>query len=756
MPLSARTKRKGPENTNAEQRTTDVAPVKRQRVSRACDQCRTAREKCDGIDPCFACASQNRQCSYSSNPKRRGIQPGYIRTLELALAWTFHKIPGSEAALNSMLAQESAPGQSLFIGKDTVESKRLHKRWRKSGFHRDVDRILSGNDGFPSGSDKLSPPDDDSDSDEEATKEEQSKNPIDPLSTLTPASLNGEPILDTVPPYSTTTRPQHAAFVPSSHRSSHLGVASERTLHLPPNHWRLLDVYFAYTHCWFPIIEKHDLLKISYTYPDSGLVVSLDAPGSAAHAELWAVLALAAFQDAGSLAGGYAEQVECPSPQAIYDIARSLIPREEGHHEIGNVKALLLLALVNIGKNSLKSAWIMTGKATRIAYTLGLGADGGTNSPRKTHVFLACFVLDTLVSAQLGQNPYIKVGDIDLTNSLGEDGLEEWQPWTSCAGFGSYAQSQFRSPLRSLSTFNQITKIHEIFNQTSAARGFLSHTYVPEDQENLLTSLRQSINSQSASSPFVLTGKDDGGTIPSAFLLRLLYLVALTTLGVTCPETTASSILDLIEQFVSKHGLCGAPSIFLSCIDLAHKRIPPDVLTDEVVDRWNTVEASLRSIWVRSDEPQAHGAPQTAVKARQRSTATNNSDSFIPQNMVATNHTEPRRSSSQATTYLPPTTNRAGPFSHRPPTTATAATNLPEPPLAPLPPSVPFLPSHHNRMAFDYDDALLNDFAFLDTTDHVGTDTKFMENLGFAPGSDLSDVLGPDFASYERSFGSFV
>ncbi|RNJ60260.1 hypothetical protein D7B24_008641 [Verticillium nonalfalfae] len=128
--------------------TSTSGPVKRQRVSRACDQCRSsAREKCDGIQPqCFACVSLNRECTYNVAPKKRGVQTGLIRTLESALVWVFEQFPGTEAALNDLLAQESGP-ESLLIGKESEAGSRLHRRWRKSKTCKEIDRLLSGRDG---------------------------------------------------------------------------------------------------------------------------------------------------------------------------------------------------------------------------------------------------------------------------------------------------------------------------------------------------------------------------------------------------------------------------------------------------------------------------------------------------------------------------------------------------------------------------------------------------------------------------------
>jgi hypothetical protein len=65
---------------------------------------------------------------------------------------------------------------------------------------------------------------------------------------------------------------------------------------LPSSLWQLIDVYYAYTHCWLPIVEKQNLLKVAYSYPDDGLGINLKEAGSGNHAELWSVLALASFQ----------------------------------------------------------------------------------------------------------------------------------------------------------------------------------------------------------------------------------------------------------------------------------------------------------------------------------------------------------------------------------------------------------------------------------------------------------------------------
>ena len=105
---------------------TESTPAKRSRVSRACDQCRASREKCDGVKPvCHTCNSQKRACTYDEPPKKRGIQPNYIRTLELTLAWLFQTVPETQKALSNNLPILNGPAQRC------VSLPKLYRSYRK-------------------------------------------------------------------------------------------------------------------------------------------------------------------------------------------------------------------------------------------------------------------------------------------------------------------------------------------------------------------------------------------------------------------------------------------------------------------------------------------------------------------------------------------------------------------------------------------------------------------------------------------------
>lgn len=61
-------------------------PKDRTKVSRACDECRRKKIRCDAVDetgsqPCSNCARTNQQCLFSRQPMKRGPSKGYIKEL---------------------------------------------------------------------------------------------------------------------------------------------------------------------------------------------------------------------------------------------------------------------------------------------------------------------------------------------------------------------------------------------------------------------------------------------------------------------------------------------------------------------------------------------------------------------------------------------------------------------------------------------------------------------------------------------------
>ncbi|KAI1316649.1 hypothetical protein EDD11_009684 [Mortierella claussenii] len=64
----------------------EAAPIKRKRLTQACDPCRKKKIKCDGVKPsCANCTKLNGNCTYLPSMKKRGPRQGYIELLEKRL-----------------------------------------------------------------------------------------------------------------------------------------------------------------------------------------------------------------------------------------------------------------------------------------------------------------------------------------------------------------------------------------------------------------------------------------------------------------------------------------------------------------------------------------------------------------------------------------------------------------------------------------------------------------------------------------------
>lgn len=737
-----------PANSNPP--STRDAPLKRQRVSRACDQCRAAREKCDGIQPlCFPCVSQNRACTYEANPKKRGVQTGYIKTLEVALAWLFDKVPGCEDSLENLLMHEGGQGQSLLVGKDSEKSNRLHKRWRRSKVHKGIDRILSGG-GVTQPRVESEDVDSDAEHAEKASILVRGQTPT-AAPEPPPTRIDGQAVSDTSGP-----------------------------LLLPPNHWRLLDIYFSYTHCWFPILEKQDLLKTVYLYSSEGIDVQRNTPASAAHAELWAALALASYQNLSSakLSAGNPPLDDMYSPDKLYNIARTLVPSEEGQFEIQHARALLLLALISVGKGQKTCAWILVGLAHRIALDVSdLHLGDERFSRRVTATLMGCYILDTLIFVHRRGMPSLETAGILEGMSIPEDNLDEWQPWAPCDGFGqgfSGPATLSRSPAYSLTTFNQLYDVFKFLRKRSVHR---QNGRAPENPSEVTMLLHQTIKPRLPFGNFIVARDSSSATIPSAYVLRVLFLWVSALLN--SAESPCALILESIEQYLAQFGPCGAPPFFATCLAMLGQHRSFADLNAQSRERWQSIKVMLIMIWSPagnrlSSEPRPGSAvsnPAGASNASMTSSSMHTSKSmptvtttgFIPTNRL-------QQTPTLASKHRPNTSSfMMGQFSPtaQPALNTAASPQVNNANMNAMDTNTIIHSGHGSRnmgqhhhanpgaaahrgsfggASLDYD-AILDDLSSMDYIDRVDADPQFMANLGFAPGCDISEILNREFGA---------
>ncbi|KAJ5767144.1 uncharacterized protein N7511_004760 [Penicillium nucicola] len=505
--MSAETRQATGAGGKSKRRATDpdedgkaMGEPKRQRVSRACDSCRSKKDKCDGIQPiCSTCASLCRPCTYKANPKKRGLPTGYIRSLELLWGLVFQRIQGSEDVMRALMRSINLPSHLATMGKEAEGSDTLLSSFKNSTVLRDIERILV----------VLEQPEEERERNLQAYSEGETPLDVDgilasaeaqewqmpegmearetPLPGVSPSrtaigmpsmkNIGARPMRDSsVQTISTEDLSPPYALSSALEDSRSL---MKTPLRLPYNAWPLFDIYFSYTQCWFPILEKHDILRTAFQYTEGDVYVSRLAPGSGEHAALWAVLTLASLQDASIAATRQADEQTNShmSPSKMYNIARQLIPSESGPHEIGHVQALLILGLVKFGQQEWTGSWMLVGQAVRISHALGLDQPCYSSSSRAPgqdkqlgrakHVFLGCFVLETLIAEQTSQCPSLRRADLARVGSINEDGLEEWHPWEDQTGLrppqASRASMQ-RGPLHALSTFNRLVGLVSILN----------------------------------------------------------------------------------------------------------------------------------------------------------------------------------------------------------------------------------------------------------------------------------------------------
>ncbi len=118
-------------------------------------------------------------------------------------------------------------------------------------------------------------------------------------------------------------------------------------------------------------------------------------------------------------------------------------------------------------------AWSLIGQAVRTAIELqldrllDLALSSAKSRSRSKHVFLGCFVLDTLISARLKRRPHMRSDDIDDVGLVEEDGLEEWDPWTDCLNVRRGSSGSSRVPSSILSTFNRLIQVLRSLNDAA-------------------------------------------------------------------------------------------------------------------------------------------------------------------------------------------------------------------------------------------------------------------------------------------------
>ncbi|CAO2654559.1 Nn.00g112920.m01.CDS01 [Neocucurbitaria sp. VM-36] len=705
---------------------TQDAPVKRFRVSRACDQCRTAREKCDGNQPiCLPCFELKRSCTYTSNPRKRGLQPGYIRSLETTLAFIFQQNAEIEDLVSRKLAQEN----TVLLARGTKESNQLHKSWRKSRFCRDITKALAGEQIDPK-DEKVQSSDDESEVDVEDASM---------LQTSVTAQRHGNV------PWASDTSNMSQYLAPPSVSDHHRPTIQQAVqlpglTPLPADYWKLLETYSSYTQSWLPICEKLDVLKLSYSYPAEGLALSHDMPESGHHAEMWSIFAVGCAQEISGTTG-FREHHRNMSAKRLYDVARVLIPDELGKLDLNHIKALLNLAIFNMSRSRLNAAWLLVGAASRIFLTLD--EESEVISPRRKNIWASCFLLDNLLALHLNQRPYLEKSDLGWVGKIEEDGMEEWQPWGGDLIPGPTSQS--RLPTLALSSFNNLLEIVDILVSTArkpAARNFL-HEMIGrlEMWKSSLPPKFDYLRSDSAPTPLT----------PPAVLLQLTYLA--TAFALVPSQAWLQRVLELLELLRDKFGFAKLPSVVV-CLLQNIKRCAVGLTIDQ------SIRLRMHKLFAEFDYAHATQSGDLLLDSQSIANAlAYNSPDLVRMQNPEVVPASPQSFSSQIgrpapSLYQPPVSSstlidgllpdmNSSHQDHTLPTLGSLPFNIASnaPPLEQ--PSLDVYDPYNAFISGDLDN-FFDELASLHGAKKLQNQSQFMENLGFSSEVSMSDLLAAD------------
>ncbi|KAF5002923.1 hypothetical protein FDECE_10478 [Fusarium decemcellulare] len=721
------------------------APAKRQRVSLACDSCRRAKAKCDGGYPCNTCTAQGKACMYSHTSRKRGVPSGYIKSIESSLAWLFDKFPGSEDALhNHLTGKNKSGGRQRQTPRDGV-ARRLHQRWNRSCIPRDISNNLSGSGERPG----TPLPD---------AEFQSSKSPTNGLSSElghSPEEISEVPeiVRDEI----------HVRSAGHPHASS---SNSPQCLFLPPRWEGLIDVFFRYTFCWFPLIDRDQLMETASRYLPEGLRMDLNE-SSALDAQLWAVLAVASFQDETT---ARANQGSGFCPDQIFAVACQFSSSNDGNYELPLLRAFLLQSIILLGQQETVEAWALIGKTLRL--TLGitpgpaacyLGRLGGEKEAidgQISELFAALFIIDTLASLCAGHvdiatSTFLSTSSKCFPSSLLADTTPDSVPCPN-PGFDREQHPTTQDPTTPIAVFKQLYTFCRLWSlHHSAKQGHIAGQRLTSQE------LLQNLSPQFSFCNSLLR-ETSTLEIPSMFLLQLMFLTISLDLASEPQLALLLNLLELIETYTRTPDILSIPPLTIALMNIVHRHNHTEGMSTSDKLRWDVALKALKEVW-RTEMPRTD-SHSTRVPTNPLSCPSSRPAAVIQVSVGADLSSSNARngpgkrnigSLPEGTEKLaarPIEQNSCLPYSSMPPppfgSSTTRRLDLPDQVSAHD--NEHGVPGHDDctslQEPIDYN-LILEELASVQYADPIEADLRFMANLGFEPGQDLGEMFPRDFAS---------
>jgi hypothetical protein len=521
-----------------------------------------------------------------------------VRAIEVLLGLVFTTVEGSESYVHGLLQGQiqhtSVQPQVSRVKESDISAEFLLEAWRKCSVANEVGKLLS-----PEG---VEDEDDGTDSTQYfdtkvsealalsiSVRAGDTGAPLTPMNTdTTPQDMIlTTPVVDCLASDFVQASPQTAiSHPPEATTPLTLGCPSPSVTELPKNWPFLLDLYFETTHSWFPISQKHELLRAAYTLANRTSTSSVDLPSSAEIAFLQAVLLYASHQSTFILNSPKPTHDDAYNIMSQQDLTQTSLFANSSSYDLGHVRAFLVLALFNIDQKLWSAAWINIGRAVYTAISTGLidRNSATANLPCDDNVkrtLLGCATLETIISARLNTVSYFRSSDIQSRGLLTIDGMEEWEPWQPkiLLQTGTALNQQVPSshvPGHVISTFNKLLQVIASLNDLNRQRQ-------NPPPEGVLLQIMRRCQENLGSLGDVRTAMD----LPPQTLC--LWIASITTLetaaaallvsngtGSERPEsywTSVTLLVSLVEKRTQSIGRCSIPPVVEACFILLQQTL---------------------------------------------------------------------------------------------------------------------------------------------------------------------------------------
>ena len=430
-------------------------PPRRQRATVACLSCSTRKKRCDGGRPCVSCTAAGQSCVYdeTGRKRKRGLLPGYVKVLESLYGQMFTSVANSEDAV-LQLFETLRLGQDFEDAEHEDNTNALSERWKQSRVCAVIEQKLSEGDytgsrgsnsrpvytlfALPGGesgqANRLSARDD------VGPGSESSHTPAVKPAVLSAAQLS-----------------QALSVRPAWEKTSII-ARSAISLMLPSNTYELVDIFFTFTACWLPIIDRRSVFKTIDLYDQGESLVLEPAQERDQHALLWAVITYASFQRHSAVQNQrqHPQDEDDLTLEQLMQTTSALLELDSTKTNPFMIQAQVLISLVCCGRAEYFKAWRGIGKA--------IAALRSSHSTVDTAALAAtrggCFVVDTLLATHTRLPAHF--GGEKIEYSALEE-VQEYEPWSNHTNLRpDEPVRSHNQPQRLFSTFSSLVELLSI------------------------------------------------------------------------------------------------------------------------------------------------------------------------------------------------------------------------------------------------------------------------------------------------------